>query len=215
MDTQTFFYTYLDEYRFLAEFLIALLLEARLLPRKKATAQRLFFSIIAVALISHFTYPYNYGLTDDLEWVIVGIMFVRNIIVFLCVALCLFFSFNISFFTALSYTTSGYAIQHLTLNVYRVLDVLFIPKLKFEQLVPIYILVYASCYLLLYFLFVRNVMLSSTSVNGLNSGTRVVSIVPWWQKTLLIVNAVTIFGFAVCMVGTIVTGFQSGKGKKS
>ena len=56
-------------------------------------------------------------------------------------------------------------------------------------------------------------ILRSTSVNGLDSGTIIMTVVPAWQKAILAANVLTAVGFIVCTVGMIGTGF-AGRGKK-
>lgn len=56
-------------------------------------------------------------------------------------------------------------------------------------------------------------ILRSTSVNGLDSGTIVMTVVPAWQTAILAANILTAVGFVVCVVGMILTGF-AGRGKK-
>ena len=48
----------------------------------------------------------------------------------------------------------------------------------------------------------------SVSVNGMNSNSIVVTIVPLWQTTLLIANALFAVGFVACAVGFAVCGFK-------
>lgn len=51
----------------------------------------------------------------------------------------------------------------------------------------------------------------SIAVNGLTNGSVVVTIVPGWQKALLIANAVCAAGFVGCLVAGIVTMFTGKK----
>ena len=58
------------------------------------------------------------------------------------------------------------------------------------------------------------IMAHSVSTNGISSNSVIVTIVPWWQTALLVMNGVFALGFAVFTVLTVV-GVCSKKNKKA
>ncbi len=54
----------------------------------------------------------------------------------------------------------------------------------------------------------------TSAVNGLTAGTQVLSIVPTWQKALLIITAITGIGFVICLIASIIMTCRNKKNEE-